>query len=72
MKESKMTKQQAIKVLTEHNKWRRGGDGPATDPMKLGKAIDTAIRLLSKPAKPKPKPKRFKWIRLKPAKRRAK
>ena len=46
-----MTKQQAIKVLAEHNKWRRGGEGPASDPLKLGKAIDTAIRLLSEPVK---------------------
>ena len=70
-----MTKQQAIKVLIQYNEWRADNEGEfeMPCPQEIGEAIDTAIRLLSKPAKPaKPKPKRFKWIRLKPAKRRSK
>lgn len=79
-----MTKKQAIKVLKWHNLWRRGAENAPEemlDPKLIGEALDTAIRLLSKPAKKKQvtckssakpaKPKRFRWIRLKPAKRRA-
>ena len=63
-----MTKQQAIKVLIQYNEWRADNEGEfeMPCPQEIGEAIDTAIRLLAKPAK------RFKWIRLKPAKRRAK
>lgn len=52
--ENKMTKKQAIKVLKWHNLWRRGAEvapSYATDPKTVGEAIDTAIRLLSKPEK---------------------
>ena len=49
---NKMTKKQAIKVLRIHQQWRRGdGDVTMRDPIVIGEAIDTAIRLLSKPSK---------------------
>lgn len=34
---------EALAVLQAHQLWRRGGDGPATDPTELGKAIDSVI-----------------------------
>jgi len=34
---------EALKILTDHNAWRRGDDTkPMTDPKALGKAIDVA------------------------------
>jgi hypothetical protein len=47
-----MTKREAIKILRQHNEWRRGGDGEHANPTKIGIAIDTAIRLLSTKRKP--------------------
>ena len=41
-----MTKQECIKILTAHNKWRRGGKGKMTNPVTLGIAIDAAIKYL--------------------------
>ena len=35
--------QSAIAVLKSHNAWRRGDDSEMTDPVKLGKAIDTVV-----------------------------
>ncbi|KAF1711097.1 hypothetical protein CSC70_03990 [Pseudoxanthomonas kalamensis DSM 18571] len=40
---------EAADILRAHNEWRRGGDGPQTDPMQLGIAIDVAIEALSAP-----------------------
>lgn len=42
-----MTKQEAITILTNHNKWRRGDKEGQANPTQLGIAIDTAIELLS-------------------------
>lgn len=39
-----MTYTEAIQILKAHNKWRRGGDGPAS-PVVIGQAIDTICRL---------------------------
>lgn len=39
----------ALQVLIEHNTWRRGGEGPQTDPTLLGQALDTAIAALQSP-----------------------
>ena len=41
-----MTNDEAAKVLRDHNAWRRGGDGPQTDPRQLGLAIERAIAAL--------------------------
>ena len=38
---------EAIAVLQANQLWRRGGDGPATDPTELGKAIDSVISELT-------------------------
>lgn len=37
----------AVKILREHNEWRRGGDGPMVSPADLGIAIDTVVNFLS-------------------------
>lgn len=36
----------AADLLEAHNEWRRGGDGPQTEPGPLGTAIDIAVRVL--------------------------
>ena len=38
-----MTLQEAVAILKAHNEWRRGGEGPMTDPTELGIAIDTVV-----------------------------
>ena len=39
-----MTKQQAIKILKDHNKWRRGDENyEMAQPKELGQAIDLII-----------------------------
>ncbi len=41
-----MTVQEAIQILKEHNKWRRGNEdipGQMTNPTELGVAIDTVV-----------------------------
>jgi hypothetical protein len=50
---TKQTKKQkalneTIEILTQHNKWRRGGYGVMTNPAELGRAIDNAVRELKK------------------------
>lgn len=39
-----MTTQEAIKILKNHNRWRRGEDIPAVCPVMLGEAIDQAVK----------------------------
>lgn len=34
---------EAIQVLEEHNKWRKGAEIPQLDPVRIGMAIDTII-----------------------------
>lgn len=46
----KMTDSRAVEILAAHNEWRRGGDGPQTDPTMLGLALDHAIARLRDPA----------------------
>lgn len=42
-----MTKKEALKILTEHQLWRRGSDEvPMATPKQLGEAIDVAIKQL--------------------------
>lgn len=42
-----MNKKECIKILSDHQAWRRGDDTkPMTDPKTLGLAIDYAIHLL--------------------------
>lgn len=44
-----MTKQEALKILTDHQKWRLGDDEvEATNPKELTRAIEVAIVCLSK------------------------
>ena len=46
-----MTKAEAIKILSEHNNWRRGGDMPMINPRLIGFAIDKAIEVLKQKRK---------------------
>ena len=39
----------AAEILENHQLWRRGGDGPQTVPVSLGKALDVAIAVLKAP-----------------------
>jgi hypothetical protein len=41
-----MTPEQCANLLRDHNEWRRGGEGEATNPLELGNAIDTAVDLI--------------------------
>lgn len=38
-----MDLKEAIKILEEHNKWRRGAEVQMTDPKKLGIAIEVIL-----------------------------
>lgn len=38
-----MTLKQTIKLLEDHNNWRRGYSIPMTNPKKLGVALDVAV-----------------------------
>lgn len=42
-----LSRETTLEVLTKHNAWRRGGDGPQTDPRMLGLALDAAIAAIS-------------------------
>ena len=42
----KTRQQNAIDLLTEHNEWRRGGEGEMIPPKKIGEAIDVAIDIM--------------------------
>ena len=44
-----LNRQETLKVLREHNAWRRGGDGTQTDPRLLGLALDAAIAAITAP-----------------------
>lgn len=37
---------EAIKVLTDHNEWRRGGDGSLGSMYEIGQAIDKAVEVM--------------------------
>ena len=41
-----MTLLEAIEILSNHQKWRKGADAPATDPKQLTEALDIAINIL--------------------------
>ena len=45
-----INRDKTLEVLTQHNAWRRGAEGPQTDPRLLGLALDAAIAFLSAPA----------------------
>lgn len=40
-----MKPKDALTILTAHQEWRRGGDGPQADPAEIGLAIDAASAL---------------------------
>ena len=42
-----MSDLEVIQILTDHNAWRRGGDGPPTDPVSLGVALERAIAAMT-------------------------
>jgi len=42
-----MTRDEAIRILKNYNRWRRGAEIPQPPPFEIGIAIDTAINLLS-------------------------
>ena len=41
-----MTAKESSEILTEHNKWRRGGDCPMQDPAAIGYAIESVVMAL--------------------------
>lgn len=41
-----LNRKTTLEVLTQHNAWRRGGEGVQTDPRMLGLALDAAIDAL--------------------------
>lgn len=43
-----MSKDEALKILIEYNKWRRGDESQMLDPKIIGQAIDVAIDCLTK------------------------
>lgn len=43
-----MSKDEALKILIEYNKWRRGADTEMLPPKLIGEAIDIAIECLTK------------------------
>lgn len=38
-----MEVQEALRILEQHNKWRRGADVPMGDPKIIGEAIDLIV-----------------------------
>ena len=42
-----MTLLEAIEILSNHQKWRKGVDTPATDPKQLTEALEIAINILT-------------------------
>jgi hypothetical protein len=45
-----LNRAQTLDILRTHNAWRRGANGPQTDPRLLGLALDAAIAALTPPA----------------------
>ena len=41
-----LNKADTLAILTQHNAWRRGAEGPQTDPRMLGLALDATIAAL--------------------------
>lgn len=41
-----MTKEEALNILMEFQKWRRGAEIPMQEPRIIGEAIDVAIEVL--------------------------
>jgi len=41
-----MDNKECIKILKQHNAWRRGGDGKMTEPKLIGEAMDYAVKAL--------------------------
>lgn len=48
MTKNDMTEQEALELLKQHNRWRRGDDSvEMANPSELGRAIDVACRALA-------------------------
>ena len=41
-----MTQEETLEVIAYHQKWRKGGDVPQTDPAKLTEALDSIHRII--------------------------
>lgn len=41
-----MTTEEALVILIDHQRWRRGADIPMLEPKEIGEAIDVAIEVL--------------------------
>lgn len=46
-----MTKKEALNILVEFQKWRRGAEIPMQEPRIIGEAIDVAIAVLKEGTK---------------------
>lgn len=46
-----MTKEEALNILAEFQKWRRGAEIPMQEPRIIGEAIDVAIEVLKEKTK---------------------
>ena len=56
-----MTTQQAVQILDQHNKWRRGEEGISqADPATIGVAIDVVVNALRTHNTKEPNPKKGK------------
>lgn len=47
-----LNRDKTLEVLTQHNRWRRGAEGPQTDPRTLGLALDAAIAYIAAAQQP--------------------
>ncbi|HEY4531500.1 MAG TPA: hypothetical protein VIG97_14455 [Luteimonas sp.] len=47
-----LNRERTLQILREHNAWRRGAEGPQTDPRMLGLALDAAIEALASAPQP--------------------
>ena len=52
-----LNRDETLRVLSEHNAWRRGASGEQTDPRILGLALDAVIAHLSAPQAPPAAPR---------------
>jgi hypothetical protein len=54
-----VNKMEAVKILTQHNKWRRGSELKQIDPELIGYAIDFAIEFMKKRHDVKPRKRKI-------------
>ena len=44
-----LNRKATLELLSSHNAWRRGAEGPQTDPRMLGLALDAAVAYIATP-----------------------